>query len=136
MGQFETTLVVVLVPCNPTTVVDWGSHGSHTAVDITVRISCPYAQCSSSEGLCSHISCNVQHVQRFGRYTSCKSFAQAYEPQPQEIVPWPCDQLPLFNRNHRNRDNRMAWFKHLREYRTSCASCVSLEFITMRMRSC
>ena len=37
MGQFEITLVVVLVPSNSTTVVDWGSNGIHFAIDTTVR---------------------------------------------------------------------------------------------------
>ena len=108
MGQFEATLVVVLVPSNPTIVVDRGSNGIHSAIDVTVKISCPYAQCSLDVGPCSHTFGSEQHEQHYGHCTSCKSYVEAYELQPQEIVPWPCDQLPLFNRNHRNRDNRMA----------------------------
>ena len=108
MGQFETTLVVVLVPSNSTIVVDWGPNGIHSAIDTTVKISYPYAQCSLDAGPCSHTFGSEQHGRRYEHCTSCKFYVEAYEPQPQEIVPWPCDQLPLFNRNHRNRDNRMA----------------------------
>jgi hypothetical protein len=32
-------------------------------------------------------------------YSACKSFDEVNGLQPQGIVPWVCDSLPLFNRN-------------------------------------
>ncbi len=134
MGEFETTVTTVLVPCNCSTVVDWRPNGSAATVDFTLKIKCLYAQRSSSASLCSHTCDIVQHEQRFERCISCKFYERAIEPQLRGIVPWLRHQLPLFNRNHRIRDIMMPWFKHLREQAQPCALYASQGFITMRMQ--